>query len=174
MYLQDHNFILPNSYSNLDQTDGRSNGHLWWDASGRPLGPSDNSSYWGTAYMSYVKERKLFGCPAFRTFAELLTREMLYGSDPKLILVSAFGLNGWLSKENVLRMPRHSEVIVAHDHVEPRVENGNAAGNSDMLFPSPSGVNLTHYRSGGARANWYRGIFRHNIRSRSEFQPAGI
>jgi prepilin-type processing-associated H-X9-DG protein len=57
--------------------------------------------------------------------------------------------------------------------MEPRIENGNAAGNSDMLFPSPNGINLTHYRQGGSRANWYRGIFRHNIRNRSDFETGG-
>lgn len=173
MYLQDSGFIMPNSHSSAGDTDGRSNGHLWWDAAGNPLAPSSNNSYWGIAYLPYVKERRIFGCAAFRNFCETVAKDLLYGGDPKLIHVSAFGLNGWLSKENVVRIPRHSEIIVAHDHMEPRIENGNAAGNSDMLFPSPNGINLTHYRQGGSRANWYRGIFRHNIRSRSDFETGG-
>jgi prepilin-type processing-associated H-X9-DG protein len=146
---------------------------LWWDAAGNPLTPSSQNSYWGITYLPYVKERKIFGCAAFRNFCETVAKDLLYGGDPKLIYVSAFGLNGWLSKENVIRIPRHSEIIVAHDHMEPRIENGNAAGNSDMLFPSPNGINLTHYRQGGSRANWYRGIFRHNIRNRSDFETGG-
>jgi len=62
---------------------------------------------------------------------------------------------------------------VAHDHMEPRIENGANAGNSDMLFPSPNATNLTHYRENGSRKNWYRGIFRHNIRSGEEFRTGG-
>jgi len=90
-----------------------------------------------------------------------------------LIYTSAFGANGWLTKENTLRIPRHSEVIVAHDHAEPRIENGASTGNADMLFVGPDGTNLTHYRRGGGRANWYRAIFRHNIRGSDDFETRG-
>jgi prepilin-type processing-associated H-X9-DG protein len=176
MYLQDSNFLMPDTHSNLANNGGTSNqtnGHLWWDASGKPLTADSDRSYWGIIYYPYLKERNVFGCAAFRNFCETVAKDLLYGGDPKLIYVSAFGLNGWLSKENVIRIPRHSEIIVAHDHMEPRIENGNAAGNSDMLFPSPSGTNLTHYRQGGGRANWYRGVFRHNIRARGEFETGG-
>jgi prepilin-type N-terminal cleavage/methylation domain-containing protein/prepilin-type processing-associated H-X9-DG protein len=173
MYLQDNDFIMPNTYSNVGDTDNRCNGHLWWDTAGRPLNPSDDRAYWGTAYLEYVKERKLFGCAAFRNFCETIAKDLLYGGDYKLIYVSAYAVNGWLSKENTVRIPQHSEIIVAHDHMEPRIENGNNTGNSDMLFPSPNGTNLTHYRQGGGRANWYRGIFRHNIRNRDDFETGG-
>ncbi len=180
MYLQDNDFIMPNTYTrNLNARppvtadSGKSNGHLWWDAAGRPLEASDDMAYWGIAYLNYVKERKLFGCAAFRNFCEMLAKDMLYGSDYKLIYVSAFAINGWLSYENTVRLPHHSEIIVSHDHMEPRIENGNASGNSDMLFPSPNGTNLTHYRKGGGRENWYRGIFRHNIRNRDDFETGG-
>jgi prepilin-type N-terminal cleavage/methylation domain-containing protein/prepilin-type processing-associated H-X9-DG protein len=173
MYLQDSNFIMPDTHSNIGDTDNRCNGHLWWDASGRPLRVSDDRSYWGIAYLPYVKEREVFGCAAFRTFAETIAKDLLYGGDPKLIYVSAFAVNGWLSKENVIRIPRHSEIIVAHDHMEPRIENGMGAGNGDMLFPNASGMNLVHYRRGGSRANWYRGIFRHNMRARGDFETGG-
>jgi prepilin-type processing-associated H-X9-DG protein len=147
----------------------QSNGHLWWDAAtGRELTPRDNYSYWGIAYMPFVKERKIFGCAAFRNFCETLAKDLLYGGDPKLIYVSAFGVNGWISAENTARMPRQGQVIVCHDHMEPRVENGN-----DMLCPNGTGVNLQHYRKGGVRFNWYRGIFRHNIRTRTETETGG-
>ena len=173
MYLQDSDFIMPDTHSNVGDTDGRTNGHLWWDTAGRPLEASDDMAYWGITYLNYVKERKLFGCAAFRNFCEMLAKDMLYGGDYKLIYVSAFAINGWLSKENTVRIPHHSEIIVSHDHMEPRIENGNASGNSDMLFPSPNGTNLTHYRQGGGRGNWYRGIFRHNIRARGDFETGG-
>jgi prepilin-type processing-associated H-X9-DG protein len=42
-----------------------------------------------------------------------------------------------------------------------------------MLIPSPTGVNLTHYRQGAGRVKWYRGIFRHNTRSSSDFKTGG-
>lgn len=173
MYLQDSSFIMPNMHSNVGDTDNRTNGHLWWDANGKPLAASADRAYWGIIYLPFLKERKVFGCAAFRNYCETLAKDLLYGGDPKLIHVSAFAANGWLSKENVIRIPRHSEIIVAHDHMEPRIENGNNAGNSDMLFPSPNGTNLTHYRQGGGRANWYRGIFRHNIRARGDFETGG-
>ncbi len=44
-----------------------------------------------------------------------------------LIYTSAYAINGWLSKENITRLPHPAEVLVAHDHVEPRLENGNRA-----------------------------------------------
>jgi prepilin-type N-terminal cleavage/methylation domain-containing protein/prepilin-type processing-associated H-X9-DG protein len=171
MYLQDSDYHIPNLH--ITPRTNQCNGHLWWDTQGRPLTTNDDRAYWGIAYIDYVKERKVFGCAAFRNFCETIAQDLLYGGDHKLIYTSAFAANGWLSEENTVRIPHHAEVIVAHDHMEPRIENGENAGNSDMLFPSPNGTNLTHYRQGGGRADWYRGIFRHNIRSRSEFETGG-
>ena len=175
MYLQDNNFLMANAYVRnltaippVQQDSGKSNGHRWWDAAGRELTPHDDMSYWGIAYYPVLKERKVFGCTAFRTFAETLAKDLLYGGDPKLIWISSFGLNGWLSGENTVRIPRHSQVVVAHDHMEPRMENGN-----DMLCPDASGVNLSHYRKGGGRQNWYRGIYRHNMRGATDFETGG-
>jgi prepilin-type N-terminal cleavage/methylation domain-containing protein/prepilin-type processing-associated H-X9-DG protein len=169
MYLEDHRHRMPDLYTYTNRT----NGHLWWDARGNPLQSRDDYAYWGIAFFDYARERKLFGCPAFRNFSEMLATELLYGGDHKLIHTSAHTINGWLTQEHVNRMPRPAEVIVGHDHMEPRIEHGNRAGNSDMLFPSPTGVNLTHYRQGASRAHWYRGIFRHNIRSRGELRTGG-
>ena len=171
MYLQDNNYLLPDIHA--DPANNNCNGHLWWDTAGNPLTIDDDRAYWGIAFIPYLEEREVFGCAAFRNFCETLAKDLLYGGDHRLIYYSAFAVNGWLTKENTVRLPHHAEIIVAHDHMEPRVENGNNAGNSDMLFPSPNGVNLTHYREGGSRANWYRGIFRHNIRSRSDFETGG-
>ena len=165
MYLQDQDFKLPDLNTHTNNT----NGHLWWDDAGNPLRASDDRAYWGIAYLPYLEDREVFGCAAFRHFAETVAKELLYGGDHKLIYTSAFGGNGWLSEENAMSIPRHSEVIVAHDHMEPRIENGER----DMLFAGSSGTNLTHYRQGGGRDDWYRGIFRHNIRSLDEFETAG-
>ena len=158
MYHQDNDYMMPDT--------GNSNSYLWYDDAGNPLEPRGNNSYWGIAYLDYVKERELFGCPAFRTFAETIAKELLYGIEPELIYTSAYAANGSLSKENTIRIPRHSEVLMAHDHMEPRIDQ-------DMLFPNASGMNLNHYRQGGGRSNWYRGIFRHNIRSLDDFKTAG-
>lgn len=165
MYLQDNDYKLPDLHTHT----GNTNGHLWWDANGNPLDAGADMAYWGIAYFPYLKEREVFGCAAFRNFCETLAKDMLYGGDHKLIYTSAFAGNGWLTEENTIRIPRHSEVIFAHDHMEPRIENGTA----DMLYADPGGVNLTHYREGGGRSNWYRGIFRHNIRNLSDFETGG-
>lgn len=173
MYLEDNIHKMPDLHTYTINT----NGHLWWDDRGNPLRTGDRRAYWGIAFIDYVKERELYGCPAFRNFCEVIAQDLLYGGDHRFIYTSAFTANGWLSEEKTTRMPHPAEVIVAHDHMEPRVEHGNRAGNragnSDMLFPSPTGVNLTHYRQGASRANWYRGIFRHNVRSGGEFKTGG-
>ena len=169
MYLQDNDYKFSDMHTHSNNT----NGHLWWDAAGNQLAPGADRAYWGIAYMDYVKDRELFGCSAWRNFAKTVAKDLLYGGDYELIYCSAYGANGWLSTENTSIIRNHAEVVVAHDHMEPRIENGNNAGNSDMLFPSPNGTNLTHYRSGGSRAAWYRGIFRHNIRSDEEFRTGG-
>jgi len=169
IYLQDHDHRMPDMHTHTNNT----NGHLWWDDRGNPLRPGDHYAYWGIAFIDYAKKREVFGCPAFRNFCEIIAQDLLYGGDYRFIYTSAFAANGWLSEEKTTRIPHPAEVIVAHDHMEPRVEHGNRAGHSDMLFPSPTGVNLTHYRQGAGRAHWYRGIFRHNVRSGGEFKTGG-
>ena len=43
-----------------------------------------------------------------------------------------------------------------------------------MLFNSgPGTLNLTDYRNGGRRQNYYRDIFRHNIRRHEDFRTGG-
>jgi prepilin-type N-terminal cleavage/methylation domain-containing protein/prepilin-type processing-associated H-X9-DG protein len=154
MYLQDNDYKMPNLH-NDDYP--HCNGHLWYDAGGNLLTANDDNSYWGVIYKDYVKEDKLFGCPTFKNFSQMVAQDMLYGTGD--VDNAAYCINGWLSKENSNAIPRNSEVIVSHDHMEPKIENGN-----DMLCPDSSGVNLSQYRQGGNRANWYRGIFRHSIR----------
>jgi len=166
LYLQDNDFTWADCYVG----DGRkSNRYLWRHTDGTLMKPGDDDSYWGVAYVDYIKNPKIFGCPSFRTVAQLITDELLYGADPKLIHESAFCINGWLSKEKTTSMRNQGEVIVSHDHVEPRIEQGSR----DMLFnDGPGQMNLTHYRTGN-RTNWYRGIFRHNIRSSEALKTGG-
>jgi prepilin-type processing-associated H-X9-DG protein len=62
------------------------------------------------------------------------------------------------------------QFVVAHDHVEPKLEQDSV----DMFCnDGPGTLNLTQYRQGGQRAKFYRGIFRHAIRSYGEFETGG-
>jgi prepilin-type N-terminal cleavage/methylation domain-containing protein/prepilin-type processing-associated H-X9-DG protein len=169
MYLDDHDQRMPDMYTYTRD----SNGHLWWDDRGNPLKPSDDRAYWGLAYIDYVGEREHFGCPAFRNFTNIIAQDLLYGGDHRFIYTSAFSANGWLTREKTSRLPQPAEVLVAQDHMEPRMEHGNRAERSDMLFRSPAGINLTHYREGASRESWYRGIFRHAVRIGDEEQTGG-
>jgi prepilin-type N-terminal cleavage/methylation domain-containing protein len=168
LYLQDNDFKMANCHQYNFPGDPRSNSmcnrYFWRHPDGSFYRHDEDDSYWGTAYREYVDNTDVFGCPSFKNAAEMEAISKLYGYDIKLFYDSAYGLNGWLDRENVTAIPKHEEVIVCHDHVEPRIENGANAGNSDMLFPSPNGWNLTHYRESqnGGRWTWYRGIFRHN------------
>jgi prepilin-type processing-associated H-X9-DG protein len=47
-------------------------------------------------------------------------------------------------------------------------------GSVDMFHNDGQGtMNLTHYRQGGERERFYRGIFRHNIRVSEPFRTGG-
>ncbi len=163
MYVQDNDYRMANCYTNPDEN--KSNGYYWYDSGGNFRKPEDEYSYWGVAYIDYVKGVEVFGCPSFRKVAELI-----YNVDPELIKETGFCLNGWLGREKTTAIPNHAEVIVSHDHIEPRIENGVR----DMLFNDPptEPENLTHYREGGRREH-YRGIFRHNIRSSKGWETGG-
>jgi prepilin-type N-terminal cleavage/methylation domain-containing protein len=173
LYLEDNDFKMANCHQYAPHSDTKCNEYFWRHPDGSFYRHDEDDSYWAVAYSDYVKNTNVFGCPSFKTAAELIASDKLYGYDVKLFYDSAFGLNGWLDRENTATIPNHAEVIICHDHVEPRIENGANAGNSDMLFPSPTGVNLTHYRQGGGRANWYRGIFRHNLRVGEDYRTGG-
>ncbi|MHC4355415.1 MAG: type II secretion system protein [Planctomycetota bacterium] len=161
MYLDDNERAMPDFHTHSTPC----NGHLWYNSSGRLLTARDNRSYWGVIYHDYVKEPDLFGCPSFKNFSQIVAQDMLY--DAGEVDNSAFSMNGWLTKERTSGIKRHSEVVVAHDHMEPRIENGN-----DMLYANSSGRNFDHYRSGG-RTEYYRGIFRHAIKSNADFETGG-
>ena len=164
MYYQDNDYKMPDFHTH----DGECNGHLWYTAGGNLLTANDYHSYWGVIYLEYVKEPELFGCRTFKNFYDQIATDMLYNGEGD-VHNAAFSMNGWLTKENVNAIRHTAEVIVAHDHMEPRIENGN-----DMLCPDSSGVNLTHYRQGGGRSDWYRGIFRHSVRNHGDdFETGG-
>lgn len=158
MYLNENDDTMPHS----DQA----NRYLWYDSPGVFKKTNDVDAYWGIVYIGYMKETKIFGCPSLRRVPELI-----YPVDPKLIQEAAYALNHEYTKgRNTGEIRQHREFIVAHDHIEPRIENDTR----DMFFNSgPGTMNLTHYRPGGNRAKYYRHIFRHNIRKSDEFKTGG-
>ncbi len=163
MQLEGNDYRMPDFFTHT----GASNGHLWYEADGVTfLQPEDNHAYWGIRYKDYVKEVKLFGCPTYKNWADTIANDMLYGEGD--ISNSAFSMNAFLSKVKTSSLRRHAEVIVSHDHVEPRIENEN-----DMLFAQSNGKNLSAYREGGNRSAYYRGIFRHSTSSNKDFETKG-
>ncbi len=163
MYLQD------NEFRPADCT--RTNGFFWYDSAGKMRRSDDGNAYWGVAYGRYIQETKVFGCPSYRSVAELI-----YPADPDLIHHAAYSLNFNLFRKSgstvrsTTTIRRPNEFIVCHDHVEPKIEQGSR----DMFHnDGPGTKNLTHYREGGDRSRFYRGIFRHNIRSGAAFETRG-
>jgi len=157
MYLEDNNYKLANPWN--------ANGFLWYDREGEVRSTNDGDAYWGVAYIGYLKETKIFGCPSLRRVPELI-----YDVDPDAIQEAAYSLNGYSRGISVTDIRPHSEYIICHDHAEPRIEQGS----EDMFFNDGPGTNnLKHYREGGHRAEFYRDIFRHNVRYSDAFRTGG-
>ena len=151
--------------------DGRSfdteetNSFFWKDDNGEYLDPHEDNAYWGLGYLKYIEDPDIFECPSF-----LRVSELIYPVDPLLIQQAAFGLNSNFSNKKIGRIRSHSTFIVTHDHVEPRIEGGSR----DMFYnDKPGDMNLTDYRDGGFRSDYYRGIFRHNITKSKPFETGG-
>ena len=158
MYLDENDNRMPHSRS--------ANRYLWYDSNGNYLTTNDGDAYWGIVYIAQLKETKVFSCPSLRRVPELI-----YNVDPAAIQEAAFALNHkYTMGRNVTEIRHHSQFIVAHDHIEPRVENDTR----DMFFNNgPGTMNLTHYREGDGRSRFYRDIFRHNIRRGDDFRTGG-
>jgi prepilin-type processing-associated H-X9-DG protein len=167
MFLQDNDFRPFNSNT--------TNGFFWYTAAGKLRPTTDSQAYWGVAYADYIKDPGVFGCPSFRSVAEGL----IYDVPPKLIYDAAYSISRYFwwnpqgsgkDRMTVSTIRQQSEFIVSHDHVEPKIEQGAI----DMFHNSgPGTMNLTAYREGGNRAKFYRGIFRHNIRSNNTYETGG-
>jgi prepilin-type N-terminal cleavage/methylation domain-containing protein/prepilin-type processing-associated H-X9-DG protein len=169
LYLQDNDFEMANAHQYDPHSDTMCNQYRWRpDGQRRFLRHDEPESYWAVAYIDYIKETKIFGCPAFKNACQIAELDKLYGYDIKEFYDSAFALNGWMDREKVTLIKNQGETFLVHGHIEPRIENGN-----DMLFNTGPGTeNLSHYRTGG-RSTWYRGIFRHNIKSGEDFRTMG-
>ncbi len=166
LFLQDNDFKPVNN----DTT----NGFFWYNTNGTVRGTDDGNAYWGVAYIDYIKEPSVFGCPSFRSVAEGL----IYDVSPKLIYDAAYAASRYFwhdpktskARGTVTTIRNQAEFIVAHDHVEPKLEQGAV----DMFHNSGTGtMNLTAYREGGNRAKFYRGVFRHGIRSNDPYKTGG-
>jgi len=141
------------------------NGFFWYDSAGKLRKPDDFDAYWGVAFKKYIDEPKIFGCPSFRRTAELI-----YPVDPDLIAQAAYGINVNASGIKFTNIRKPDRFIITHDHVEPKMEQGSL----DMFYnDGPGTLNLRHYRPGGERTRFYRGIFRHNIRYSAPFRTGG-
>jgi prepilin-type N-terminal cleavage/methylation domain-containing protein/prepilin-type processing-associated H-X9-DG protein len=142
------------------------NEFFWTDpATGDYLDPLHADAYWGLAYKDYADNPKVFGCPSFMRVAKLI-----YSVDPESIREAAYGLNDYFNNKKVSEIRNPSQFIIAHDHVEPKFEEGSP----DMFHNDGSGTdNLTDYRESGFRQEYYRGIFRHNIRFGDDFCTGG-
>lgn len=157
MYLQNNDDRFPD-YS-------RANGFFWYDSSGNLRTIDQWDTYWGVAFKKYVTDPKIFGCPSFQSVARLI-----YPVDPSLIREGSYGLNSYISAKKSANIRYPSSFIIAHDHVEPRMEQDSV----DMFFnDGPGTKNLKQYREGGIRSMFYRGIFRHNIRYYYDFKTGG-
>jgi len=135
----------------VDDNDGRTHNspnRYGWDG----LEPDDRYAYWGVAYNQYANEKRIFRCPSAR-----IQSLSLYLYDSEDISCSAYGLNGYTSNRDVSLFTNQAKIIIAQDHVEPRLEDG---GDMFHIRP-PDTVNLSHYREGGSRAYWFVEIFRH-------------
>jgi len=185
MYLQEEDFKMPNFWVIDHSSEGgpfrnhsKCNKHLWFDGNGDRLTSNDNNSYWGTAFNKYVKDINIFGCPAITQFAEMLANSLLpgYPGGIEVIKRAAFGLNGYIDQLNTNSVPNQAEVIICTDHIEPRNEQANEVRHGDMFCMGADTMNLSHFRPGSstpARAEFYRGIFRHNIRTGADYETGG-
>ena len=155
-------YLEANDYKTYDT---QSNGFAWVDSSGNFLDPDDYDAYWALAYKDYMDEPDIFGCPSFRKVPKLI-----YDVDPTLVHQAGFGLNSHFIDRRVSEIPYHPRFIVTHDHVEPKVEQGSV----DMFHnDGPGTKNLTDYRKGGYRSEFYRDICRHNKKFNDPFRTGG-
>jgi len=186
MFLQENDFTLPECYIHT----AKSNEYLWFNpTTGVPMKPSDDDSYWATAYWglrpgstpggsaggsasaSGIPDREIFSCPAFLNAAQLRGADKLYGADIKQFRDSAYALNRFMDKQQTNAIRNQGDVIIVQEHIEPAIENGRR----DMFFRYNNGGPLSHYdpRVGGSRQDWYRAIWRHNTTRGSAGRTGG-
>ena len=179
LYLDDSDDILPNLgvwHSDTGVWDQRyCNGYRWFeDGTTTYRSLTDEETYWGVYYINFVKSRKVFGCPGFKNVLFRLVDTGGGGdADPTLINEAAYGLNGYTTNRRVTEIQMPSEYIFCTDHVEPRDDDWTQDMFHNGDSTNPSDWNLTGYREGGFREEWYRGIFRHAVKSNDDYRTGG-
>ena len=182
LYLNDNDGITADVYraqstkTPLPQNDW-SNGSRWFfKDTVMPIDSSRRPAYWGVAYRDQLKNRKIFGCPAFKSVSGLAVETAGIEEDEYyLIDEAAFGLNAFGSNIRVSEVRKPEQFIFCTDHVEPRVEQEYI----DMFHNDDGGQphNLAHYRPGPdenpQRSPTYRGIFRHAIKYNDDYRTGG-
>lgn len=190
MHLQENEFFMPHCWeidysgvlgANYAHSDTKANGYFWRRAgvtTGPIVEPLDDTglmTYWATTLKPYVKETKVFGCPAFKNALEMAEIDKLYGADVKEFYDTAVAINAYLDWANVNSIRSQGDVIVISDHLEPRIEQADdgTASKNDCFCGGRYAKPLSHYLPGGDRASWYRGIIRHNIRRNDPYKTGG-
>jgi prepilin-type N-terminal cleavage/methylation domain-containing protein/prepilin-type processing-associated H-X9-DG protein len=173
-----------------------SNGHLWYDANGSTITPTNTAwwsdAYWGLGYRGYTSDEKIFSCPSFilKNVSDLLYSDHPNYRTTKTDLkhASGYGLNSYFfydpdapnadvnkfhRKISTLKSP--GRFIVTHDHIEPKTEGDSNGGNQDDMFyiPAGSSYNLAQYRTGG-RQTYYKHIFRHSKKNTAWDEPSQL
>ena len=183
MFLQENDFTLPECYIHT----AKSNEYFWFHpTTGVPMKPSDDDSYWATAYWglragstaggsaggsasaSGIPDREVFSCPAFLNAAEVVGLDKLYSANIKQFRDSAYALNRFMDKQQTNAIRNQGDVIIVQEHIEPAIENGRR----DMFFQYGGVGPLDHYTEGGRQA-WYRAIWRHNTTRGSAKRTGG-
>ncbi len=144
------------------RTDRRCNRFRWFRPGTKQLMPvTDTDTYWGVNLYTYIKSRKIFGCPAFKDVAA----QLIYPNmEARLINEAAFGLNAYTTNRKADEIRNPSKFVYCTDHVEPRVDDQSR----DMFHnDGPGTLNLTHYRTGNRRDAYYF-IWRHAVKFRKE------
>jgi prepilin-type N-terminal cleavage/methylation domain-containing protein len=173
MFMQENDFTLPECYIHT----AKSNEYSWFNpTTGVPMKPSDDDSYWATAYWglntgatpggsaggsasaSGIPDREIFSCPAFLNAAEVRGADKLYSCDLKQFRDSAYALNRFMDKQQTNAIRNQGDVIIVQEHIEPAIENGRR----DMFFRYSNEGPLSHYTGTAGRQDWYRAIWRHN------------
>jgi prepilin-type N-terminal cleavage/methylation domain-containing protein/prepilin-type processing-associated H-X9-DG protein len=170
-----------------------SNGHLWYDNKGDIITP-DNASwwsdaYWALGYRTYASNEKVFSCPAFvlKNVTDLMysNRANYQTTRTNLKRAAGYALNSFFfhdqepsasyrynRKISAVKSP--SQLIVTHDHVEPKIEgDSRGGGDQDDMFYIPTGdtYNLAKYRT-GSRTEYYKYIFRHSKKNKAWDEPS--
>ncbi len=144
----------------LDDNDGKThktpNRGLWdneWEGNVtiRDYTLDDQWAYWGIAYISYAKNKKVFRCPG--TIRNDDWPEVGWGElYQKYFRYCSYGVNSYVAPRDgkpVIRVDhefsRHEEMIVFQDHIEQRLDGIN----SDMFCIGPSAsISLSQWRPG--------------------------